>query len=560
MRILVVDDDRYTQRVIEVMCQRAGWEVCFASNGQEALEVLERDQDAIHLVLSDVMMPLMGGEALLEALRERMPDLPVIVMTSHGSIDSAVHFLKAGAVDYIPKPVHKEVLLHRLRTVLGTHQLAEENSQLRRELGQRKELSHIIGQSPRLMDILKKLPSIAKTDASVVIYGESGTGKELIAQAIHALSARASMVTVNCGALPEQLLESELFGYKKGAFTDASRDHDGLVKEADRGTLFLDEIGEISLGVQVKLLRFLQQKEYKPLGSVQTQRADVRFISATNRDLLMETRAGRFREDLYYRLNIIPIRLPSLRERREDIPLLVRYFLRRAIKETGRTGVQIEAQAMQRLQRYDWPGNIRELENKIMQLVVMSEEDTIRAEAIHWPEARAYGMGLVSAPLGGHPSPAPVSSYSSASSGRVVSVLTPLPSGIKEEAYVAQQGLVGPIGSMFPTEKEDTLSLGLAESSKSRVGVSLSTVGTKEMDGSIGADLWEKQEIVGGGRILPFREAKSRMVEHFERDYLTRILRACRGNLSQAARVSGMDRKNLWEKIKRYGIEAQDFA
>ncbi len=560
MRILVVDDDRYTQRLIEVMCQGAGWEVCFASNGQEALEVLDRDQDAIHLVLSDVMMPLMGGEALLEALRERMPDLPVVVMTSHGSIDSAVHFLKAGAVDYIPKPVHKEVLLHRLRTVLGTHQLAEENSQLRRELGQRKELSHIIGQSPRLMDILKKLPSIAKTDASVVIYGESGTGKELIAQAIHALSARASMVTVNCGALPEQLLESELFGYKKGAFTDASRDHDGLVKEADRGTLFLDEIGEISLGVQVKLLRFLQQKEYKPLGSVQTQRADVRFISATNRDLWMETRAGRFREDLYYRLNIIPIRLPSLRERREDIPLLARYFLRRAIKETGRTGVQIEAQAMQRLQRYDWPGNIRELENKIMQLVVMSEEDTIRAEAIHWPEARAYGMGLVSAALGGHPSPAPVSSYSSASSVRLSSVLTPLPSGIKEEAYAAPQGLVGSIGSMFSAEKEDALSLGAAESPHGRVGVSLLAVGEGERDGAMGADIWEKQEIVGGERILPFREAKSRMVERFEREYLTQILRACRGNLSQAARASGMDRKNLWEKIKRYGIEAQDFA
>ncbi|MCB9640755.1 MAG: sigma-54-dependent Fis family transcriptional regulator [Myxococcales bacterium] len=545
MKILVVDDDRYTQRLIEVMCRDAGWSLQFASNGQEALDILAHGE-AVDLVLSDVMMPLMGGEALLEELRLRAPDIPVIVMTSHGSIDNAVSFLKAGAIDYIPKPLHKEVLLHRLRTVLGRHQLAEENSQLRKELGQRKELGHIVRSSPRLMDILKKLPSIAKTDASVVIYGESGTGKELIAQAIHALSSRhrASLVTVNCGALPEALLESELFGYKKGAFTDAVRDHDGLVKEADRGTLFLDEIGEISLNVQVKLLRFLQQKEYKPLGSVQTQRADVRFISATNRDLLSETRSGRFREDLYYRLNIIPIWLPSLRERREDIPLLVRHFLRRAAKEVGRPLLHIEPQAMLRLQNYDWPGNIRELENKIVQLAVMTEEDVIRGESIIWPETRATHSILGASPSGTHyPSPIPnsIPSY----------YANPIaPVNHAQHAFSPQNYLVSS-GAMEPWESP--------KSAVDLVDVSL------EEDGSFGELGYDQGDsllssLIGGDELLPFREAKAKLLEHFERAYIERLLRLCGGNVSQAARESGMDRKNFWEKMKRYGVDAQEFA
>ena len=578
MKLMVVEDDRYTQRLIGVMCREEGWELIFASNGQEALRCLEVEQ-GIQLVLSDVMMPEMGGEALLKEIQHRMPDLPVLLMTSHGTIDSAVSFLKAGAVDYITKPLHKEVLLHRIRSVLGVHRLTEENLQLRRELAQRKELQPIIGRSPLLMEILKKLPSIAKTDASVVIYGESGTGKELIAKAIHALSQRreGALVTVNCGALPENLLETELFGHKKGAFTDAIRDHDGLVKEADRGTLFLDEIGEIPLNLQVKLLRFLQQKEYKPLGSTQTERADVRFISATNRDLLFETMQGRFREDLYYRLNIIPIRLPSLRERRDDIPLLVRHFLKRFAEDLQRPYLDIDGQAMKKLQSYDWPGNIRELENKLLQLVVMSEEDRLSAEMIVWPEPRSFSpagwaarhherrelhyndpaayssselppapLSVISSPLSPvplqHPPPSSFSQPSPLSFPPALPA-SPAPSASRSST----PGIFSsPSLNLFPYPPAQ----GVEEKVSSSAGVG----GAAEEQGEGEAD-WFSHE-----HLPPFREAKAEVIHRFEQAYLLGVLRRFRGNIAQAARAAGMDRKNFWEKMQRYHIDAQDFA
>jgi len=390
--ILVVDDDRHTRRLIEIICRNEDYHLEFAENGQEALERLKAAQEDIHVILSDVMMPLMGGEDLLKAVRDLAPHIPVVLMTSHGSIDAAVRFLRIGAADYITKPLHKEVLIHRIKAVLGTYRLTEELDQLRRELGRHKGLEHIIGRSSALLDILKKIPSIAKTDASVVVYGESGTGKELIAKAIHYLSNRSenAFVTMNCGALPENLLETELFGYKKGAFTDATRDYDGLVKEADGGSLFLDEIGEISLNVQVKLLRFLQQKEYKPVGSTKVSYADVRFISATNRDLLKETKTGDFRKDLYYRLNIIPITLPSLWERREDIPILIDYFSRKFAAQVGRRNLHFHPKAIEKMISYRWPGNIRELENKILQAVVVNDTEVIMPDMIVLPENEEF--------------------------------------------------------------------------------------------------------------------------------------------------------------------------
>ncbi len=463
IRILVADDDPHTRKLIEIMCRDTGYELIFATNGQEALKMLEERGYQIQLVLSDVMMPHMGGEDLLAALKKVASHVPVVLMTSHGSIDSAVKFLKAGAVDYITKPLHKEVLLHRLKAVLGTYRLTEEVGQLRRELERTKDLTRIIGQSPELLSLLKKLPFIAKTDASVIIYGENGTGKELIARAIHSLSHRSKekLVVLNCTALPENLLETELFGYKKGAFTDAHRDYDGIVKEADKGTLFLDEIGDIPTNIQVKLLRFLQQKEYKPVGSTKVERADVRFISATNKELLLETRKGTFREDLYYRLNVIPLTLPPLRERKSDIPLLADYFLKRASLELGKPNLRLMPSAIEKLLDYHWPGNIRELENKILQIVVMSDREVISPDQISFDEEETK----------------------------------------KQISPVFMQGALG-----------------------------------------------------------TFKEDKARVIAQFEENYISKMLLLHRGNVTQAARAAGMDRKNFWQKMKRYNIDAKAFS
>ena len=387
MKVLVVDDDKNTRYLVEVMCREESFGLAFAGNGQEALEMLRQDEE-IRLILSDLRMPRMDGENLLAAVTETAPHIPVVIMTSYGSVDNAVKFLKAGATDYITKPLIREVLLHRINSVIATYRLAEQLDNLKREVERKAGLKHIIGRSPALMEILKNLPSIAKTSASVVVGGESGTGKELIARAIHVLSERAQrpFVTVNCAALPEALLESELFGHKKGAFTDATRNHDGLVKEADEGTLFLDEIGEMSPSVQVKLLRFLQEKEYKPVGSTKTEQADVRIVSATNRDLLEDTRTGLFREDLFYRLNIIPLLLPPLRERTGDIGLLADYFLRKFSAQVGKQGLRFDPMAIHKLVSYHWPGNIRELENRVMQAVVMCDGEQILSDMIQLPE------------------------------------------------------------------------------------------------------------------------------------------------------------------------------
>ena len=460
--ILVVDDDRSTRRLIEVICRKQPYRLIFAENGRKALDCLTEKKERLDLVLSDVMMPLMGGEDLLAAVKKQAPHLPVVLMTSYGSIDSAVRFLRAGAKDYITKPLHKEVLLHRIQTVLGANQLAAEVGQLKKELDRHKGLVHIVGRSSALIGMLKKLPAIAKTDASVVVYGESGTGKELIAHAIHSMSRRSDrqIVAMNCGALPENLLETELFGYRKGAFTDATQDRDGIVKEADGGSLFLDEIGEISLKMQVKLLRFLQQKEYKPVGSSRVLHADVRFISATNRDLLAEMRKGAFREDLYYRLNIIPIRLPALRERLGDIPLLADHFLRRFAQKMEKPALQFHPDSMEKLMAYSWPGNIRELENKILQVIVMSDRELITPDLIV------------------------------------------LPRSIEEDE-----------NRNFMTQN---------------VGL--------------------------------FKEEKAQMVRRFEKNYLSTMLSLHHGNISQAANASGMDRKNFWQKMKKYGLVSRDFT
>ncbi|NOZ86210.1 MAG: sigma-54-dependent Fis family transcriptional regulator [Deltaproteobacteria bacterium] len=390
MKVLVVDDDSNTRYLIQVFCKDMSIDIVFASDGIEALDLIQGGN--INLVVTDQRMPRMDGEQLLVRIKELNPEIPVLIMTSYGTIENAVKVFQLGAYDYITKPLEKEVFCSRLNNAIDKLKLTEEITSLRHNLKERSGLNHILGRSKVMLDIIDKIPVIAKTEASVVIYGESGTGKELVARAIHDLSPRATapFVTVNCGALPDTLLESELFGYKKGAFTDARQDTPGLVTSANGGTLFLDEIGEASLNVQVKLLRFLQVKEYKPLGSTKTLKADVRIVTATNRDLKKSIEEGGFREDLYYRLNIIPIHLPPLRERKVDIPLLANHFLKRFAKIANRNMADFSPLAMQKLVTYSWPGNIRELENKVQQMVILSETDRILPEHVNPGEEEIY--------------------------------------------------------------------------------------------------------------------------------------------------------------------------
>ena len=389
-RILIVDDEE-TIRVLvkETIRRRTPYEPIVACDGQEAMDILKKTP--VNLVITDLIMPRMDGRQLLESVRSFNPNIPVIILTCYGTIDNAVDLLRQGAWDYITKPFQTGEFIQRVDKAMETLQLKQEIRELREQLGEgRGKLDLIIGNSPSVVNLLKKIPAVARSDVAVILYGDSGTGKELFAKAIHNTSGRVTgpFITVNCGALPDTLLENELFGHAKGAYTDALYDQEGMVSQADGGTLFLDEIGDISLNVQVKLLRFLQEKEFKPLGAKTVRKADVRIIAATNRNLPEEVKKGEFREDLFYRLNIIPLELPRLRDRKDDIPLLINHFLKKYRHLHGGKIEGISPLALQRLVSHDWPGNVRELENKIQQLVVMTNTNVILEESLHLDDGK----------------------------------------------------------------------------------------------------------------------------------------------------------------------------
>jgi two-component system response regulator HydG len=372
-----------------------------ASHGQEGIE--RAAEGSPDLVLMDIRMPTMDGMEALRQLRQRSPSVPVIMMTAFGSIDSAVEALKSGAEDYVTKPLDIDELMLKVTKALRIRQLEQEHSIQRERLGERFDFSHIIGSSPRMLDLFETLAVAAPTEATILLLGESGTGKELVANAIHQNSPRADRpyIKVNCAALPETLLESELFGHEKGAFTGALYKKQGRFELAHGGTIFLDEIGEMSLPTQTKILRVLQEKEFESVGGTQTVKVDVRVITATNKDLEDEVRLGRFREDLYYRLNVVPVTIPPLRERKEDVPLLAEHFLdiyrtknKREIRGFG-PGV------METLATYDWPGNVRELENIIERMVIMCRSDTIAVDDLPPPiVAVREGEGTQTWPAG----------------------------------------------------------------------------------------------------------------------------------------------------------------
>lgn len=456
--ILIVDDEvdllSGLQRSItmEMDCR-----VVLAENGISALDQLHNHP--VDLVLADIRMPGMDGLELLQAVGELDPAITVLIMTAYGTIERAVTAIKHGAYDFIKKPLDMGRLMHLLRKGLERNQLVRENNRLMRSLADSTHIPHLVGQSPPMREVRALVKMLARSDVTVMIQGETGTGKDLAAQAIHGLSSRARrpMVTVNCPALPVNILESELFGYRKGAFTDAREDKTGLFQQAHGSTIFLDEIGDLNLAVQTKLLRVLEDKRVQPLGAVESQSVDVRIIAATNQDLQKKLKQGEFRDDLYYRLRVATLTMPALRDIRPDIPLLAEHFLRRCAQEQQTAPKTVTADVMAYLMEHPWPGNVRELENKIR----------------GW-----YAV-----------TPGPV---------------------------IAMDQVRGATAPCSPIE---------APSDFRR----------------------------------PYKDLKAAAIEVFTCDYIHRLLEHTRGNITLAARISGIKRQSLQKIIKRHGIRVKRY-
>jgi len=376
----VVDDEPAQRELVGGFLRKQGFDVAEAPDGRTALERFRKEP--FDLLLTDQRMPGLSGLELLEAARAVTPAVSMIIMTAYGTIETAVAAIKGGAADYLTKPLNLDELLHRIAQVRERQRLIMENRELREALQERHRVEGIIGESGRMQEVLSLVRRVAGSDATILIQGESGTGKELIARAIHYASPRAGapLVSVNCAALPETLLESELFGHEKGAFTGAVAARKGRFELADGGSLFLDEIGDLPLHLQVKLLRVLQEREFERVGSSRPVAVNVRLLAATHRDLEALVRAGRFRDDLYYRINVVSISLPPLRERREDIPLLLDHFVEKFSRRNGKRIGGLTREAREALLRYDYPGNVRELENLVERAVILTRDEVIGLE------------------------------------------------------------------------------------------------------------------------------------------------------------------------------------
>ena len=393
--ILIVEDEAKMRRLLELNLGEDGFKTVSAGDAETGLKLLA--SEPIDLVITDLKLPGVSGLELLQAVKQENAALPVVVMTAFGSVETAVDAMKAGASDYVLKPfslsemrmvVHKELDVSRLR---------EENRSLREALGEKYSHPNVVAGSPKMQEVLATVERVAPTNSTVLLGGESGVGKDLIARVIHEKSRRASgpFVKINSTAIPENLLESELFGYERGAFTGATTSKPGKFELADKGTLFLDEIGDVPPATQVKLLRVLQEREFERLGGTRTIKVDVRLVAATNRDLRAALEDGTFREDLYYRLNVVPIDIPPLREHKEDISDLVHLFLRRFSRESGRQVAAVSGEAMNSLLNHHWPGNVRELQNIIERACALAKSDNLEADDIHFdtPRSRTVSAG-----------------------------------------------------------------------------------------------------------------------------------------------------------------------
>jgi two-component system response regulator PilR (NtrC family) len=401
-RILVVDDEEIIRESLSFILKKEGYDVTEASNGKEAYEKILADP--FDIVVSDIEMPEMKGIELLEQITHVSPETLVVIITAHASIETAIEALRKGASDYILKPIEFDELIVKIHRLLEHRRLSLENKVLRQELLRKYDFAHLIGKSTAMKKVFSMLEKVAPTESTVLITGKSGTGKELVARALHYNSKRGSkpFIAVNCGAIPETLIESELFGHKKGAFTGATTDKEGYFKAADGGTLFLDEISEMPLPLQVRLLRVIEQKEIVPVGTSRTIPVNVRFVAATNRELLKEVEAGRFREDLLYRFNVVEIHLPTLTERTEDIPLLVERFVEKYRNEMAKNIQGVNNEVMHLLMNHEWRGEVRELENIIERAVIFCNDEFITVKDL--PE---FMQQHVEVPL--PPSPLPAS-------------------------------------------------------------------------------------------------------------------------------------------------------
>ncbi len=381
-RILVVDDERSMRELLAIVLRREGYDVLLAENGKSAIATLEREP--VDILISDIKMPDLSGVDVLRAAKKIDQDILGIMITAFASTDTAVEAMRLGACDYLSKPFDVDLLRMKVREKIENRQLRQENVLLKRTLGLTHQFANIIGRSEAMLDVFKMIETVARTNSTILLTGESGTGKGLVAQAIHYHSLRRDkpVVAVNCGALPEALLESELFGHMRGAFTGADSNKKGLIEVAERGTVFLDEIGEMSAVMQVKLLRVLQERKFRRVGGLEEMQADIRVVAATNQDLSKLVAEGRFREDLFYRINVIGIHLPPLRERREDVGLLAEHFLAKYSEQMEKSIGGISHEAMDVLQRYDWPGNIRELENTIERAVALESTPSILVDSL----------------------------------------------------------------------------------------------------------------------------------------------------------------------------------
>jgi DNA-binding NtrC family response regulator len=391
--VLVVEDEEKLRRVIELQLQTSGYETLKTGTAEEGLKLAEQAD----IILTDLRLPGMDGLALLAALRRQNSHTPVIVMTAFGTVEIAVEAMKAGAVDFLPKPFSLDHMITVIEKAIDVRDLRDENQRLRAALDDRYQFDNIIGRSAAMREIFQTVERVAPTRATVLLCGESGVGKDMIARAIHQHSPRKDrpFVKINCTALPENLMESELFGYEKGAFTGANMTKPGKFEQGDTGTIFLDEIGDVPASIQVKLLRILQEREFERLGSNKTRHIDVRVLAATNVDLRAALEQGTFREDLYYRLNVMPVNIPPLRERPEDIAFLAQHFVKKLSGEVGSRASAISEAAIEKLRGYHWPGNVRELENVIERGLVLSAGDTLQPDDIRLdnaPRSRTAGV------------------------------------------------------------------------------------------------------------------------------------------------------------------------
>lgn len=398
IRILIIEDEKVVQDILRRLLRPKGYSLTFVDRGDDGLRLLKQNSD-YQLVITDLMLPGASGLEVLKSAGRMDPELPVIVITAYATVDTAVDAMKGGAFDYLTKPFNNEEVMLVIEKAIETRRLVDENRSLKRELNRRYGFESIIGRSQTMMEVFDLISQAAPSNATILIRGESGTGKELIARAIHHNSPRKDrpFVTLNAGAIPSELLESQLFGHVKGSFTGATGDKKGLCEVADTGSLFLDEIGNISLELQAKLLRVIQEKEIMPVGSTSVTKIDVRLICATNADLERMVSEGQFREDLYYRLNVIEISLPPLRERMEDMPLLVDHFIGKYQDENNKIIKRVEAEFVESLESYHWPGNVRELENLIERAVVLAREGIINNDLLppHFLKKLQGNMGFM---------------------------------------------------------------------------------------------------------------------------------------------------------------------